>query len=94
MSDTNEGFVRMDGAEADKACGVRKGFVSDNCPVCKNTVILHCPNCKVQVSGCQCLMEERVASGYYEIDATEQQVEREERLRAQLASRGMWLPPV
>ena len=56
MSDQT--FVRMTGADADENCPVMGGFRPDLCPKCHMKVILHCDDCKIQVSGCLCTAEE------------------------------------
>jgi len=43
-------------------------FVPDNCKTCKARVILHCAECKVQVTSCRCLVREQLSEELTEHD--------------------------
>lgn len=49
-----------DTLDADRECGKRRQIHSRQCPVCKRTVMLHCSECLLQVTGCLCTMVERM----------------------------------
>lgn len=49
----------------------------DQCPVCAMKIILHCGDCKIQVTGCLC---------------TEERNHGPEIARQRMIDRGIWLP--
>lgn len=67
-----------------------KGFATDSrtidhpgqptaseCPACEMSIIIHCDNCHIQITGCGCVLQELLA---------------EERDRATAERLGLWTP--
>lgn len=52
-------FEHSDTIRANSECRHRDAFVKDYCGKCKMPVMLHCSECKLQVSGCLCTEVER-----------------------------------
>ena len=56
-------FERAELRDMNERCGPtneKKMVRGERCPVCNAMVILHCFNCKVQISGCQCTLAAKV----------------------------------
>lgn len=57
-------FRRMDTAAAVKECGRpfdKNKVTRTECKVCDMTVILHCSDCEIQITGCLCSAMERMS---------------------------------
>lgn len=55
------GFSWADDApDADRECGKRRRAHRVKCGACKRTVLLHCDECNIQVTGCLCTLIERM----------------------------------
>lgn len=90
-----ERWEAMDMAQANSECGTRNGLKSETCKKCDSRVMLHCPNCSIQVTGCVCTEVDRFgkdAEGIQKI--YERMAEREgpEGARARLAALGFHVP--
>lgn len=73
MPESTDRFVSMDIREANAECGVKpKAQIRDNCPKCGKPVMLHCSNCRIQVTGCLCTEVDRFGTS----EALEKEIER------------------
>lgn len=85
-------FPSMDMAEANAQCGPRpRQQIRDKCPNCEGAVMLHCPDCKIQVTGCLCTEVDRFGQN----EAVQRAMERygEEEAERRLKAAGFWIPP-
>lgn len=84
-------YPSMDVTKANDECKSRKKLYKDSCPVCTQPVMLHCQECKIQVTGCYCTEIERHGSD----EGIRRIIEREGEAvaRAKLEKLGMWIPP-
>lgn len=46
--------------DADRECGKRRAVHKVPCGACKRKVMLHCGECRIQVTGCLCTLIERM----------------------------------
>lgn len=74
-----ECFPQMAMPEANRQCRpfVQEKAIKERCPVCTMQIVLHCEDCKIQVTGCLC---------------TEEANHGEEIARQRMIDRGIWLP--
>lgn len=82
----------MDMGAANDECGIRfRQQVKTICPRCDSTVMLHCGNCKIQVTGCLCTEVDR----YGNSEAMQRLIERlgPELAEEKLKAAGFWIPP-
>jgi hypothetical protein len=49
-----------DAPDADRECGKRRQYHQRKCGACKRTVMVHCDQCLIQVTGCLCTLIERM----------------------------------
>jgi hypothetical protein len=49
-----------DVTDADAECGKRRAIHTVRCGGCKRNVMLHCDQCRIQVTGCLCTLIERM----------------------------------
>ena len=79
MTDRPQAFPQMAMPEANAECRpfVKDRAVNEKCPVCTMQIVLHCADCKIQVSGCLC---------------TEEKNHGPEIARQRMIDRGIWLP--
>ena len=61
-----ERYRSMDLKGAQEICGHPNTLLSRACPVCRWAIILHCPECTIQITGCRCTAEERMAPADFE----------------------------
>lgn len=81
----------MDMAKANEECGPKpRAQYKAYCPVCEGPVMLHCPDCKIQVTGCLCTEIERFGSA----DGIKRILDKygEEEGKARLRAAGLWVP--
>lgn len=84
-------FEHADMAEANRECGLRPGHqYKETCPRCKLPVMLHCRDCRVQVTGCLCSEVERFGND----EAWKRAVQRfgDEAARERMKEAGFWTP--
>lgn len=69
----------MDLAKANQECRPfeEDKAVAEKCPGCTMKIVLHCGDCKIQITGCLC---------------TEEDNHGEEIARQRMIDRGIWLP--
>lgn len=74
-----DNYAQMDIRDADMACRPksRQELVPDKCPVCAMTVLLHCNDCNIQISGCFC---------------TEEMKQGTEKAKQKMLENGIWVP--
>lgn len=76
---------------ASQNCRVREQSYTTACPCCTMRVVLHCSDCKVQVTGCLCTEYAR----FGEDEAWKRAVARwgEDAARKRAEQAGLWVPP-
>lgn len=87
-----ERYRALDMLEANRECGVRRNQqYRVDCPKCKQPVMLHCDNCKVQVTGCLCTEVDRFGSS----EAMKHLIERVgyESAVERMKAAGFYIPP-
>lgn len=79
MSPKPQAFPQMTMDKAIQECRPyeEERAVKEHCPVCTMQIILHCEDCKIQVTGCLC---------------TEEANHGPEIARQRMIDRGIWLP--
>jgi hypothetical protein len=83
-------------ADANKECGVRQGTHFTNCPKCQHRIALHCPNCKIQITGCLCTEIDRFGKEAEGIAIIYERMAKQvgdEEARKMLSKAGLWVPP-
>lgn len=90
MPKKGQRFHSLELKAAKVECGKNDDFVFDNCPACNQRVMLHCVQCKIQVSGCLCTEYERFGQD----EAWRRAVDRmgEEMARERARAAGLWVP--
>lgn len=84
-------FRHLDVSDANRECSKRNQNEGATCAKCKFRVILHCSDCKVQLTGCMCTEIER----FGENEAVRRIFDQfeEEEARKRLKGAGIILPP-
>lgn len=84
-------FPSMDMGAAMKQCGKPHEPEKEQCHKCKMSVLLHCSDCKIQVTGCLCTEVDRFGND----EAWKRAVDRlgEEAARERMKAAGFWVPP-
>lgn len=80
MSERPVPYPQMTTEDANKECrpyDPNRAATGRRCPVCTMQVILHCNDCKIQITGCLC---------------TEERNHGPEIARQRMIDRGIWLP--
>lgn len=93
---SEERFPAMDMAQANNECRNRRLQQRDKCPKCDSPVLLHCGQCKVQVTGCICTEVDRFGSSAERIkEIFDKQIEMvgEDEARRRMQQAGFWIPP-
>lgn len=74
-----DNYAQMDILDADRECRCvdRRELVSSKCPVCAMTILLHCNDCKIQISGCFCVEEMKQGT---------------EKAKQKMIENGIWVP--
>lgn len=87
-----EPFKAVDITVANGNCanGNRPTGIGTSCPACQNRVILHCGDCKLQVTACLCSEYERFGQDAAWQRAVARWGEEAARQRAEMA--GLWVP--
>ena len=91
-TERTERYRSMDMVQANEECGDRpRQQYSAVCPKCSTTVILHCHNCEIQVTGCLCTEVDRFGSSV----AMERLTKRigYEQAVARMQNAGFYIPP-
>lgn len=83
-------FPHKDLRGANAECPRRDSFYKDSCGKCEMKVMLHCDDCKIQVTGCLCTEYERFGNdeGWRRaVDMFGEEIARERARKA-----GLWVP--
>lgn len=81
-------FRTMETSKAVKECGRpydRSKVKQTKCPACDMTVILHCTDCEIQITGCLCTAMERMSDE--EFADFKRQIQEKKAKQS-----GLWLP--
>ena len=83
-------FVAKEQNVANDECRSRDSFQGEKCPQCSISILLHCSDCKIQVTGCLCTEVDR----FGEDEAWKRAVERfgDELARERYRAAGLWVP--
>lgn len=83
-------YTAMDLVQANKKCNTYAIYFVE-CPSCEMKVGLHCPDCKIQVTGCLDTEIDRFGQN----TAIQRLIDRLgfEKAKSYLSKIGMWIPP-